>query len=243
MGRFGEAERMLTRAREVAKQHGQFDMLCVLEVVTVFLARLGGNVASPLDHARSATELAERVGHALARVAASWALGVAHGLAGDWSTSVAALDTALTLARERRVLWAEPWLLTSLANAHLEAGNAQLAQARAKEALSVAQQYEARPSEIDAHLAMARVRRCLEGQSALTAIEVGLERALALVRETGARGFEPHIYFERAELARLKGDEATRQRELREAHRLFTEIGAPVRAAEVARELGLSATA
>jgi len=44
---------------------------------------------------------------------------------------------------------------------------------------------------------------------------------------------------EGAELARLNGDEATRQRELREAHRLFVEIGAPIRAAEVARELGL----
>lgn len=43
---------------------------------------------------------------------------------------------------------------------------------------------------------------------------------------------------ERAELARLTGDEATRERELREAHRLFTEIGAPLRAAEVAKELG-----
>ena len=51
--------------------------------------------------------------------------------------------------------------------------------------------------------------------------------------------FEPLVHVERAERARLTGDEATRQRELREAHRLFTEIGAPIRAAEVAKELGL----
>ncbi len=85
------------------------------------------------------------------------------------------------------------------------------------------------------------VHRRAEGLIARPAIEVALERALALVRETGARGFEPHIYFERAELAKLTGDEATRQRELREAHRRFTEIGAPIRAAEVARELGSAA--
>jgi hypothetical protein len=36
----------------------------------------------------------------------------------------------------------------------------------------------------------------------------------------------------------LMGDEAARESELREAHRLFTEIGAPVRAEQVARELG-----
>jgi hypothetical protein len=36
-----------------------------------------------------------------------------------------------------------------------------------------------------------------------------------------------------------RGDDTARQRELREAHRLFTEIGAPLRAAEVAKELGV----
>jgi hypothetical protein len=41
-------------------------------------------------------------------------------------------------------------------------------------------------------------------------------------------------------LAPLYGDEATCERELREAHRLFLEIGAPIRAAEVAKELGLA---
>jgi hypothetical protein len=35
----------------------------------------------------------------------------------------------------------------------------------------------------------------------------------------------------------LTGDESARHRELREAHRLFTEIGAPIRAAEIAKEL------
>jgi len=52
--------------------------------------------------------------------------------------------------------------------------------------------------------------------------------------------FDPFVCLERAELARLSGDEAPRQRELREAHRLFTEIGAPMRAGEVAKELGLA---
>jgi hypothetical protein len=86
------------------------------------------------------------------------------------------------------------------------------------------------------------VRRRAEGLIARPAIEAALERALALVRDIGARGFEPHVYLERAALARLTGDEAARQRQLREAHRLFLEIGAPIRAAEVAKELGLPAT-
>jgi hypothetical protein len=40
------------------------------------------------------------------------------------------------------------------------------------------------------------------------------------------------------ELARLTGDEAARERELREAQRLFLEIGAPIRAEQVAKDLG-----
>ena len=54
---------------------------------------------------------------------------------------------------------------------------------------------------------------------------------------SGAKSYEPFLHRERAELARLSGDEATRQQELREAQRLFTEIGAPLRAAQVAKEL------
>jgi hypothetical protein len=86
---------------------------------------------------------------------------------------------------------------------------------------------------------VARVRRRAEGVIARPAIEAALARALTLVRETCARGFEPHVHLERAELARLLGDDAARQRELREAHRLFIEMGATIRATEIAKELGL----
>jgi hypothetical protein len=40
---------------------------------------------------------------------------------------------------------------------------------------------------------------------------------------SGAKGYEPFLHVERAELAKLTGDEATRERELLEAHRLFVE--------------------
>ena len=69
-------------------------------------------------------------------------------------------------------------------------------------------------------------------------IEVALAEADAWLEMTGANSYEPFLCVERAELARLTGDDAVRERELREAHRLFTEIGAPIRAAEVAKELG-----
>src|SRR5206468_5151064 len=126
-------------------------MLCWMETATVLLARLGENVVRPLDHARSASELADKVGNAVARVFASWALGMAHGLAEEWPTSIAALESGVTLARDRRaMLIIEPMVLTSLAKSYLGAGNAQLARARAEEALALAEQRETRTLEIDA---------------------------------------------------------------------------------------------
>src|SRR2546430_10380298 len=65
-------------------------------------------------------------------------------------------------------------------------------------------------------------------------------KADAWIEMSGAKSYEPFLHVERAELARLNGDDAARQRELREANRLFLEIGAPIRAQEVAREFGRS---
>jgi len=63
-------------------------------------------------------------------------------------------------------------------------------------------------------------------------------QCLLSAEETGADQYGPLISLERAELARLFGDSAARERALREAHRLFTEMGASVRAEQVARQIG-----
>jgi hypothetical protein len=68
--------------------------------------------------------------------------------------------------------------------------------------------------------------------------QAAIAEADAWLEMSGAKSYEPFLHVERAELARLSSDESTRQRELREAYLLFTEIGAPIRAEQVARELG-----
>ena len=70
-----------------------------------------------------------------------------------------------------------------------------------------------------------------EGTVAGTAIRAALDRAEALIRETGAKNYQAFIHLERARLARLEGNTETRVRELREAHRLFVAMGAPIRIA------------
>jgi hypothetical protein len=61
---------------------------------------------------------------------------------------------------------------------------------------------------------------------------------MVLIEETGGRAHEPHVRIERARLAELCGDAAVRDRELREAHRLFVEMGASGHAERLAKELG-----
>ena len=51
------------------------------------------------------------------------------------------------------------------------------------------------------------------------------------------RVLEPLLHVEQAKIARLSGDTSGHQRELREAHSLFTETGATGHADRIAGEL------
>jgi hypothetical protein len=84
---------------------------------------------------------------------------------------------------------------------------------------------------------LARVLLASSGAAARSAVEAALAAAQAQVDQSGERVHQPFIHLARAELATALGDAAGRRRELREAHRLFTEMGAPIRAAAIEREL------
>jgi hypothetical protein len=115
-------------------------------------------------------------------------------------------------------------VLADLAQAVATLGDFGRARVLADEAVSTAQQR--RIGKVHPLLARAHVQRLSDGAQAAAAIEADLQQAMAEVEQTEARAYAPLIHVERAELARLLGDEATYQRELREAHRLFTEMGA-----------------
>jgi hypothetical protein len=82
------------------------------------------------------------------------------------------------------------------------------------------------------------VLRKTQGAEAHAAIKGALAEAEDLIESTGIRAWQPFLHVERAELARLIGDETVWERELREAHRLFTEMGATGHVARLERELG-----
>jgi len=109
----------------------------------------------------------------------------------------------------------------------------------AEEAIAVCRRRGARLYEFSALLTRIRALRETLGLQATREIEAALAEADAWLEMSGAKSYEPFLCVERAELARVNGDEAARERALREAHRLFTEMGASIRATEVAKGLGL----
>jgi hypothetical protein len=126
-----------------------------------------------------------------------------------------------------------------MAASHFGLGDTARALTLAEEAIAVSRRTGNRLFEFSALLTRLRALRESQGVQAESELQATLAEAKALLRVSGAKSYEPFLHVEQAELAKLTGDEATRERELREAHRLFTEIGAPIRAATVARELGL----
>ncbi len=133
------------------------------------------------------------------------------------------------------------WALCFLAEAKLGQGDPRAALELADEALADARQSGGRLFEMDALLTRARALLGSEGASCAAEVERTLAEASALIDETEARCREPIVHEISAELARLRGDEATSKRELREAHRLFVEMGATGHAERIAPLLAESA--
>jgi tetratricopeptide (TPR) repeat protein len=183
-------------------------------------------------------EIAERIGGSMSRAMAWFNLGWAEGMRGERRKAIEALERSVAIAREGRTTGVmDAWRLALLGESYLGLGDLERALALVAEGVEIAQTRGHRSSETHASLALARVLLGSVGPAARAKIEAALARALELARETGAKAFEPLVHVERAELARLTGDEAGCERVLREAHRLFTEMGATRHAERLAREL------
>ncbi len=91
--------------------------------------------------------------------------------------------------------------------------------------------------ECHCQVSLAEALRRSEGTGATERIRRALSRARELVEETEARLYTPQILEEEARLSKLEGDGAEFKSKLREAHRLFTEMGATGHAERLGKEL------
>src|SRR5262249_20118996 len=238
MGRLPEAENRLAVGLRLAREHGPLESLSWAHVFHVFMAEATGEARRALRSAQAALEAAESAGAPQALATVFGALGVSQTLAGEWERAIEACGRSLTIMKEKGVaLETEAYTLATLARAHLGRGDVTRAEALADEAAALARRQGTLACLCAANLVRARPLVARDGPRAASDIEAILTEAEQLVARTGARIHLPTAHPARAELARLAGDEAARHRELSEAHRLFTEMGATVRAEQVAREL------
>jgi hypothetical protein len=239
-GRAREGAAELDRVIELARTSQQLTPLFAAHSYHVLRCEVTGEAAAALAHGREAVDCAERTENQSGRVLAYLSLGHANVLNGAWHEALDVLGTALTIGRERRILLQEGGVFAVMAAAHLGLGDRARALTLAEEALGVCRRCGMRLFEFSAQVTRIRALRETQGVQATREIEVALAEADAWLEMSGAKSYEPFLRIERAELARLTGDEATRRGELREAHRLFTAMGAVARAEQVARELGTS---
>ena len=184
--------------------------------------------------AREAVEVGERVG-SFGRGIAYHALAQAHAAAGEWKRARDAVELALSIGA--RNLW-YPGPLNMLTEICIETGDYR----RAAELVAEARALGLRPRrsvDLSAMLAQARLLLRAEGLAAADRAEAILAELRDACETLGAGLLLPRIDLETAELARLRGDDAARERALRKAHRSFTEIGATGHAERMEKELGL----
>ena len=241
LGRLEEGRELIERGVKLAGEQGDIETIGWGHNWSAWNAYWSGEPETAMAHAHQTLEIAERIGDSFSRSWAWCVLGQAALMRGQWRQAVEALERSQAISAERRTaVDSQGFRLTLLGEAYLGLGDTERAVGMAREAVAVLHGH-ARSWEVLANVILARVLLSSEGLAAREEIEAALMRARKLARDTGLRSFEPMIQVELAELAHQGGVEEERERELREAHRLFTEVGATGHAERLAGKLATPA--
>ena len=215
--------------------------------VRATLAQARGDAAESLRAARDFAALADRTGSPWAGIVSQFTLGRAELLAGRPQAAREPLERSLAAARQRGLaLESEGEQLAALAEAQAGCGDALLARRTAEEAIAASRRLRTRFREVHAHAALARALLAATtgwDKSARERALAALDRADALVAETGGDVARPGLCLLRAELALCCGDAPGCDAALREAHSLALAMGARGHAERIAarrRELRFS---
>jgi tetratricopeptide (TPR) repeat protein len=181
-------------------------------------------------------DVAERAGNRFFVSSAHWTLGEAQNAAGAFEDALRSFEQARATGVALNL---EGSFHVGSALAHLGLGDHERARLAALHALELTRQRGHAIGECSAQLTLARVLATVDGAPAAGAIEAALDEAERLIEETGAHLNGPTLHEERARLAGLRGDAAGRERELREAQRLYSEMGASGHVERLAQELTL----
>jgi class 3 adenylate cyclase len=230
-GHIAQGCEFLARAARLAEQVPEHvPVKPLVYLFSTMLAWMGGDSKAAERNADAFVRHASRTRSAWEQVLAQLCQGQAELLAGR--PAAPALEQGLRIAREHRVgLEGEADLLAFLAEAHLDAGDVWRGLASAAEATRVAQERGCRWWEIRALRAEARALIHKDGALHESQVRAKLERAFALVDETGAVCEEPFLRQQLAALAYACGDADAAADELDAAAAGFRACGASARAA------------
>jgi predicted ATPase/class 3 adenylate cyclase len=243
LGELEEGRNLIEKGRKIAAEQGDIEVVGFSHAFSATLAYFQGEPEAVLGHAQQGLEIAERIGSPFSRAHAWFFLGLAERMGREWRRAIDALERSLAIARDGgTAVEREGWRLALLGECYLGLGDPERARALVAEGLEIAHVRGNRPDEMHASLALARVLLGSAGTAERDRIEAALARALELAGETGAKSYEPLVHVELAELAGQSGDEDARERELREAHRLFSEIGASGHVERLQAELAMPAS-
>jgi class 3 adenylate cyclase/tetratricopeptide (TPR) repeat protein len=243
LGELEQARGLIEQGMAIAREQGDIETVGWSHVFFALLAYFQGEGEAAFAHSQQAIDIAERIGGSFVRAYAWLTLGSAELIRGQWRQAIDAIERSLAIVRQGRTgVERNAWRLALLGEAHLGLGDVERAGALVTEGLEIARTRGHRPDEACAELAQARVLLGSANTIPRAGVEAALARALELAREMGAKVFEPLVHVELGELARQLGNEEESERELREAHRLFTEIGASGHAEHLAGELVMPAS-
>jgi adenylate cyclase len=236
-GRFDTLEADAERAASLAAEQTSLELSGIVHLYTALAEEARGDAARTAAHARALLALRERVVNELTGIQAEVALGMTLLLDREWAQAAETLERVVADMRTRRVsLWIEALAVDRLAEALLGTGDLAAAEARAREVRELARTRRIRLG-YRGPLLLARIVARARGATARAEVEQLLEESVAYLEETGAKAWVPLLHEARAELERACGDAAAAERELREAQRLYAEMGATGHAERLAREL------
>jgi adenylate cyclase len=242
LGEIDEGRHQNELGLTMAREQGDIETVGWANSFHAWLDYFAGEPEALYAHSQQFVEIAERIGDSFSRSWAWFWVGWAEQQRGEWQPAIAALERSRAISTEHRsAVEGDSSRLTTLADAYLGAGDVPRARGLAEEAVALAQARHQPHFEIQGALTLVRVMLASAEPADRAEIEALLVRTMEMVRDTETKAYEPMVHVELAELARQGGDEDARERELHEAHRLFTTIGATGHAERLAIELATAA--
>jgi class 3 adenylate cyclase/tetratricopeptide (TPR) repeat protein len=240
LGKIDEARTLLERGMDMAREHGDLEVVGWGHMWNTWIAWYTGDAQSAYAHAQGSLEIAERIGDAFSRTYSWYWLGLAEVMRGEWARAKEAIERSIALAHEHRTaIEGEAYRLAMLAMARTGLGELDAARELAREGIKAGRARGAVGSEILSILALARATFAGGDQQAHAELARELGRALELSQKSEIVALEPLIRVELAELAGRRGDGEAREHELHAAHRLFATFGPNANAERLAGELEL----